>query len=161
MDVVRSRTARSLAAWLAGLLSSLLALAAHLAAGGPVPSLMILVALMALLGMAAVIVSRFQLPAWALLIACALAQQALHLGFPLFSGGTGTGPAGHGHGDLPLEPPAVAGAAVPVGYSLHLMLHLHMAAALLAYAAVAYHRGRAGPAHRFLVGSGKSSAKAR
>jgi hypothetical protein len=133
-------------AWLAGPLSTGLGLAAHLAAGGPAPSLMILAALAALLGMAAAMLGRFSLPGWAVLLGCALAQQLLHLGFAVFSGGSGEGITGHGHGgsapgvvqDAAQDPPPDGGAAAPAGYSLHLMLHLHMAAALAAYAVINY-----------------------
>ena len=133
-------------AWLAGPLSTGLGLAAHLAAGGPAPSLMILAALAALLGMAAAMLGRFSLPGWAVLLGCALAQQLLHLGFAAFSGGSGEGIAGHGHGgstpgvvqDATQDPPPDAGTPAPAAYSPHLMLHVHMAAALAAYAVVSY-----------------------
>jgi hypothetical protein len=133
-------------AWLAGPLSTGLGLAAHLAAGGPAPSLMIVAALAALLGMAAAMIGRYSLPGWAVLLACGLAQQLLHLGFAVFSGGSGEGLAGHGHGgsarnvvqDPGQGPPPAGRAASPAGYSPHLMLHVHMAAALAAYAVINY-----------------------
>lgn len=131
-------------AWMAGPLSTVLGLVAHVAAGGPAPSLMILAALAALLGMTAAMSGRLNLPGWAVLLACALAQQLLHLGFAAFSGGSGEGVSGHGHGggapnvanDQPQDP-LPAGAA-PGEYSLHLMLHVHVAAALAAYALLRY-----------------------
>lgn len=145
MDNVQPKERTGSAAWLAGPVSTAFGLAAHLASGGPAPSLMILAALAALLGMAAAMIGRFSLPVWAILLGCGLAQQLLHLGFSVFSGGSGAGVSGHGHGggvqntgqDQPQDPPPSGGAAPQAGYSLHLMLHLHMAAALLTYA-VAY-----------------------
>jgi len=131
-------------AWLAGPLSTGLGLLAHVAAGGPAPSLMILVALAALLGMSAAMIGRYSLPGWAVLLACGLAQQLLHLGFAAFSGGSGEGLSGHGHGgsvqnvDPTPDPSPAGGTAAPPGYSLQLMLHVHMAAALAAYTVINY-----------------------
>jgi hypothetical protein len=126
-------------AWLAGPLFTCLGLAAHLAAGGPAPNLMILGALAALFGMAAAILGRFPLPGWALLLLCGVAQQLLHLGFAVFAGGgSGSGLAGHGHGGVSPEPLQAGEAAAPAGHSVHLMLHVHMAAALASYAAITY-----------------------
>ena len=135
-------------AWLAGPLSTGFGLAAHLAAGGPAPSLIILAALAALLGMAAAMIGRFSVPGWAVLLGCAVAQQLLHLGFAAFSGGSGEGMPSHGHGgsgqEVPYpaqDRPSGAEAAPPPGYSPHLMLHAHMAAALLTYAVMYYWPG--------------------
>ncbi|MDQ0925264.1 hypothetical protein QF038_003772 [Pseudarthrobacter sp. W1I19] len=135
-------------AWLAGPLSTGFGLAAHLAAGGPAPSLIILAALGALLGMAAAMMGRFSLPGLAVLLACAVAQQLLHLGFAAFSGGSGERVAGHGHGgsvqDVPFppqDPRSGAEAAPTAAYSPHLMLHAHVAAALLTYAVMYYWPG--------------------
>ncbi|MCU1568391.1 MAG: hypothetical protein JWQ56_3328 [Pseudarthrobacter sp.] len=146
MESVEPKERTGSRAWLAGPLSTGLGLAAHLAAGGPAPTLIILAALAALLAMAAAMMGRVSLPGWAVLLACALAQQLLHLGFAVFSGGSGEGVAGHGHGGSaqglvqdPAQGPSPAGQAeAPAGYSLHLMLHLHMAAALAAYAVMNY-----------------------
>ena len=146
MESVQLKERTGSRAWLAGPLCTGLGLAAHLAAGGPAPSLMILAAVAALLGMAAAMMGRFVLPGWAVLLGCALAQQLLHLGFAVFSGGSGDGITGHGHGgsapgvvqDAAQAPPPDAGAAAPAAYSLHLMLHLHVAAALAAYAVINY-----------------------
>jgi hypothetical protein len=142
---VQSKERAGSAAWVAGPVSTAFGLAAHLASGGPAPTLMILVALAALLGMGAAMIGRFSLPGWAVLLACGLAQQLLHLGFAVFSGGSGEGLPGHGHGgsapnvaaDQPQAPHPAAGGA-PGEYSLHLMLHVHLAAALAAYAVIAY-----------------------
>ncbi|WP_104044200.1 hypothetical protein [Arthrobacter sp. ZGTC412] len=136
-DAKPSARAGSLA-WVAGPLSTGLGLVAHLAAGGTAPSLMIIEALAALLGMAAAILGRFPVPGWALLLLCGVAQQLLHLGFAVFSGGSGSGLSEHGHGGITQEPSPAGEVAAPAGYSLHLMLHLHMAAALAAYAAINY-----------------------
>ncbi|MDQ0692841.1 hypothetical protein [Arthrobacter sp. W4I7] len=144
METVQPKERTASRVWLAGPLSTGLGLVAHVAAGGPVPSLMILAALAALMGMAAAMVGRFSLPGWTVLLACGLAQQLLHLGFAAFSGGSGEGLSGHGHGGSVLNvdpaqgPPPAGGAASPAGYSLQLMLHVHMAAALAAYAVMNY-----------------------
>lgn len=145
-------------AWLAGLVSAGLGLAAHLAAGGPAPSLMILAALTALLGMAAAMLGRLSLPGWALLLACALAQQLLHLGFSAFSGGAGGGLSGHGHGGVAPTPSPAGEVAPPAGYSLHLMLHLHMAAALATCAAINYWPRLTGWSGRVAFSSQRSTA---
>ncbi|WP_461188819.1 hypothetical protein [Arthrobacter sp. Z4-13] len=145
-------------AWLAGPLSTGLGLAAHFAGGGPAPSLMILGALAALLGMVAAILGRFPLPGWALLLLCGVAQQLLHLGFAVFSGGSGNGLSGHGHGGVSQEPTPAGETAAPVGYSLHLMLYLHMAAALASYAAITYWPRLAGWSRRIPAGRQGSPA---
>ncbi|MDQ0675438.1 hypothetical protein QFZ36_002999 [Pseudarthrobacter siccitolerans] len=144
METVQPKERTASRVWLAGPLSTGLGLVAHVAAGGPVPSLMILAAVAALMGMAAAMVGRFSLPGWAVLLACGLAQQLLHLGFAAFSGGSGEGLSGHGHGgnmqnvDTAQGPRPAVEAASPAGYSLQLMLHVHMAAALAAYAVMNY-----------------------
>lgn len=125
-------------AWLAGPLSTGLGLVAHLVGGGPAPGLMILGALAALLGMGAAILGRFRLPGWALLLLCGVAQQLLHWGFAIFSGGAASGLSEHGHGSARQEPSPAGEAAAPAGYSLHLMLYLHMAAALASNALITY-----------------------
>lgn len=105
---------------------------------------MILAALAALLGMAAAMIGRYSLPGRAVLLACGLAQQLLHLAFAAFSGGSGEGLSGHGHGGSvqnagpAQDPPPSGEAASLTGHSLHLMLHVHMAAALAAYAIISY-----------------------
>ncbi|WP_461173629.1 hypothetical protein M1D93_02495 [Arthrobacter sp. Z1-9] len=159
MDEARPKAPYASGAWLAGPLSTGFGLAAHLAAGGPAPGLLILVALAALLGMAAAILGRFPLPGWALLLLCAVAQQLLHLGFSVFSGGSGTGLSLHGHGGISQDvPPAGGEVAAPAGHSLHLMLHLHMAAALAAYAAINYLPRLAAWARRISTGRQNSRA---
>lgn len=125
-------------AWLAGPLSTGLGLAAHIAAGGPAPGIMILGALAALFGMAAAILGRFPLPGWALLLLCCVAQQLLHLGLAVFAGGSGSGLSVHGHGGVAQDPSRAGELAAPAGYSLHLMLYLHMGAALASNAAITY-----------------------
>jgi len=146
-------------AWLAGPLSTCLGLAAHLAAGGPAPSLMILGALAALFGMVAAILGRFPLPGWAVLLLCGVAQQLLHLGFAVFAGGSGSGLSGHGHGGVSQERLEAGEVAAPAGYSLHLMLYLHMAAALATNAAISYWPRLAGWAGR--IRSGRTEIAAR
>jgi len=147
VDRVQRKERTGSAAWLAGPVSIGLGLAAHLAAGGPAPSLMILAALAALFGMAAAMIGRYSLPGWAVLLAFGLAQQLLHLAFAAFSGGSGgsgEGLSGHGHGGSvqnagpAQDPPPSGEAASLTGHSLHLMLHVHMAAALAAYAIISY-----------------------
>jgi hypothetical protein len=144
VETVQPKERTASGAWLAGPLSTGLGLVAHVAAGGPAPSLTILAALAALLGMAAAMAGRFSLPGWAVLLGCGLAQQLLHLGFAAFSGGSGEGLSGHGHGgsvqnvDPAQGSPLAGGTPSPAGYSLQLMLHVHMAAALAAYAVINY-----------------------
>ncbi len=154
----KPKTRAGSGAWLGGPISTGLGLAAHLAAGGPAPSLMILLALAALLGMAAAILARFPMPAWALLLFCAVAQQLLHLGFTGFSGGSGSGLSVHGHGGIQQEVPPAGEVAAPAGHSLHLMLHLHMAAALATYAAIKYWPRLAGWSRR--ISTGRQSSRA-
>ena len=62
MGSVQRKERTGSGACLAGPFSTSLGLAAHLAAGGPAPSLMILAALAALLGMAAAMIGRYNLP---------------------------------------------------------------------------------------------------
>jgi hypothetical protein len=120
-------------AWLAGPLSTGLGLAAHVAAGGQAPGILIIAALAALLGMVAAMAGRRPLPGWAVLVAAGLAQQLLHLAFASFSTANGFSLPGH-HSASPPAPP-VPGVSAPeasgASHSLHLMLHLHMAAALV------------------------------
>jgi hypothetical protein len=120
-------------AWLAGPLSTGLGLAAHVAAGGQAPGILIIAALAALLGMVAAMAGRRPLPGWAVLVAAGLAQQLLHLAFASFSTASGFSLPGH-HSASPPAPP-VPGVSAPeasgASHSLHLMLHLHMAAALV------------------------------
>ena len=120
-------------AWVAGPLSTGLGLAAHLAAGGQAPGILIIAALAALFGMVAAMAGRRPLPGWAALVAAGLAQQLLHLAFASFSTASGFSLPGH-HSASPPAPPA-PGVSAPeasgASHSLHLMLHLHMAAALV------------------------------
>ncbi len=148
MDDAKAKVSAGSGAWLAGPISTALGLAAHLAAGGPAPGLLILLALAALLGMAAAILGRFPMPGWVLLLVCGVAQQLLHLGFTVFSGGSGSGLSVHGHGGITQDVPPAGEAAAPAAHSLHLMLHLHMAAALAAYAAINYWPRLAGLSRR-------------
>ena len=122
-------------AWIAGLMSAVAGLAAHLAAGGRAPGILIVVALAALLGMAASIAGRRRLPGWAVLLAAGLAQQLLHLAFAAFSTASGFSLPGH-HGDASAPAPDAAAPAGPGAHDLHLMLHLHVAAALVVSLAV-------------------------
>jgi hypothetical protein len=120
-------------AWVAGPISSGLGLAAHLAAGGQAPGILIIAALTALLGMMAAMAGRRPLPGWAVLVAAGLAQQLLHLAFASFSTASGFSLPGHHSASQPDVP--VPGVSAPeasgTSHSLHLMLHLHMAAALV------------------------------
>jgi hypothetical protein len=135
-----SRAARgAFPAWLAGPLSAGMGLAAHVAAGGQAPGILIFTALAALLGMAASmaasIAGRRPLPGWAVLLAAGLVQQLLHLAFAALSTESGFSFSGHHDGDAAPQPPAPAAPAVEgsaVAHSPHLMLHLHVAAALVA-----------------------------
>jgi hypothetical protein len=158
VDDAKPKVPAGSGAWLAGPISTGLGLAAHLAAGGPAPGLPILLALAALLGMAAAIVGRFPMPGWVLLLVCGVAQQLLHLGFAVFSGGSGSGLSVHGHGGIIQDVPPGGEVAAPAGHSLHLMLHLHMAAALAAYAAVNYWPRLAGWSRR--ISTGRQSSRA-
>jgi hypothetical protein len=120
-------------AWVAGPLSTGLGLAAHLAAGGQAPGILIVTALAALLGMVAAMAGRRPLPGWAVLVAAGLAQQLLHLAFASFSTASGFSLSGH-HSASPPDVPVPGVSATEesgASHSLHLMLHLHMAAALV------------------------------
>lgn len=123
--------------WLLGPVSTGLGLLAHLLSGGALPWPPALLALAALLSMAASMVSRLRLPAWALLLLCGLVQQALHLAFVLFSD-VSAGPQIGSHAHVLLLPAAPAGAAAPAGHLQELMLVTHMAAALLTALAMAW-----------------------
>lgn len=158
VDDAKPKARAGSGAWLAGPISTGLGLAAHVAAGGPAPSPIILLALAALLGMAAAILARFAMRAWALLLFCAVAQQLLHLGFTGFSGGSGSGLSVHGHSGIPQEVPPAGEVAAPAGHSLHLMLHLHMAAALATYVAINYWPRLAGLSRR--ISTGRQSSRA-
>lgn len=126
-------------AWVAGPLSAGLGMAAHLAAGGQAPGILIFTALAALLGMAASIIASLsggrRLPGWGVLLAAGLAQQLLHLAFAALSAESGFSFSGHHGGEsTPQLPAPAAPSGEPSGavHSPHLMLHLHMAAALVA-----------------------------
>ena len=118
-------------AWLSGPLAVAAGLGAHVASGGVVPALALLLTLTALLGLAASMLARVRLPGWSILVLCGLTQQLLHFAFSAFVGGTADVVPAHGHG-------AAAGAAGPApataapGQDLHSMLYAHAAAALLA-----------------------------
>ncbi|WP_115789243.1 hypothetical protein [Arthrobacter silvisoli] len=116
--------------WLLGPLATGLGLLAHLLSGGALPWPPALLALAALLSMAASLVSRLRLPAWALLLLCGLAQQVLHPAFALFSG-VSAGPQGVSHAHVLLLPPVPGSTAAPAGHLQELMLVTHVAAALL------------------------------
>jgi len=121
-------------AWLLGPIAAGLGLAAHVLGGGASPSLLIVVALAALLGMAAAIGKPGRLPGWGLLLTAGIAQQLLHFAFAAFSISTGFDAPTHGHGQAPAQEPGTANQGRnqgPVPYDLHLLLYLHMAAALL------------------------------
>jgi hypothetical protein len=120
-------------AWVAGPLSTGLGLAAHLAAGGQAPGILIVTALAALLGMAAAMAGRRPLQGWAVLVAAGVAQQLLHLAFASFSTASGFSLSGHHLASPPDVPVPGVSATEESGasHSLHLMLHLHMAAALV------------------------------
>ncbi|TLM88032.1 hypothetical protein [Pseudarthrobacter sp. NamE5] len=119
--------------WLAGPVSTGLGLAAHLAAGGQAPAVLIVVALAALLGMGASMLGTRRLPAWGVLLTAALAQQLLHLAFAAFSTAGGFSLAGHGHGETALQEASNPAGPAPdsSSHDLHLMLHLHVGAALV------------------------------
>ncbi len=117
-------------AWLLGPIAAGLGLVAHVLGGGASPSLLIVVALAALLGMAAAIGKPGRLPGWGLLLTAGIAQQLLHFAFAAFSISTGFDAPTHGHG----QEPGTANQGQnqgPVPHDLHLLLYLHMAAALL------------------------------
>lgn len=122
-------------AWAAGPMSTGLGLAAHLAAGGQAPAILIVIAVAALLGMAAAMAGRRRLPGWGVLVAAGVAQQLLHLAFAAFSTASGFALQGH-HGGAPIVETPSAGVpsaeASVSAHSLHLMLHFHVAAALAA-----------------------------
>ncbi|GAA3403425.1 hypothetical protein [Pseudarthrobacter polychromogenes] len=123
--------------WVAGPVSTGLGLAAHLAAGGQAPAILILIAVAALLGMAAAMAGRRRFPGWAVLVAAGVAQQLLHLAFASFSTASGFAlPDHHGGAPVPETPNAGVPTAEASGaaHSLHLMLHFHVAAALAAAA---------------------------
>ena len=147
MDIAQTGRAGSSLAWLLGPVATGLAWAAHVAGGGKSPAVLIVLALAALLGMAASILGRRQLPTWAVMVAAALAQQLLHLAFSAFASASGFSLPGHGHGAAPAPVPDAVSAAdqVPAqpaaSHDLHLLLYLHAAAALVtAFLAVQWRR---------------------
>lgn len=134
------RTGSSLA-WLLGPVATGLGWAAHVAGGGQSPAVLIVLALAALLGMAASILGRRQLPTWAVMVAAALAQQLLHLAFSAFATASGFSLPGHGHGETPAPDAASAAGQPAASHDLHLLLYLHAGAALLtAFLAVQWGR---------------------
>ncbi|WP_198810251.1 hypothetical protein [Arthrobacter sp. MSA 4-2] len=124
------RRSRVFLAWLSGPLAVAAGLGAHVASGGLMPALALLLTLTALLGLAASMLARVRLPGWSVLVLCGLTQQLLHFAFSAFVGGTADVVPAHGHG-------AGAGAQGPSpatvvpGQDLHSMLYAHAAAALL------------------------------
>ncbi len=124
------RKPRVLLAWLSGPLAVAAGLAAHLASGGQVPALALLLTLTALLGLAASMLARLRLPGGLILVLCGLTQQLLHFAFSAFVGGSADVVPAHGHS-------AVGGAGGPStpsempGQDLHSMVYAHAAAALL------------------------------
>ncbi|WP_201291334.1 hypothetical protein [Arthrobacter zhaoguopingii] len=120
---------RVLLAWLSGPMAVAAGLAAHVASGGLMPALALLLTLTALLGLAASMLARLRLPGWSILVLCGLVQQLLHFAFSAFVGGTADVVPAHGHGAAGVSGPSTA-SAVP-GQDLHSMLYAHAAAALL------------------------------
>jgi hypothetical protein len=151
----RVRLASVLAA--AGL-TMVLALVAHLASGGIMPALPVLVAITALTSLAATVLSRVNAPAWTLILAAGVAQQVLHLAFEAFaarpaaagdSTGSSAGVSHSHHAEVDAaQLAATAGIATehagPHGEYVMLMLHFHLAAAVLTALLMAWNRRRGG-----------------
>lgn len=145
VDIAQTRRAGSSLAWLLGPIATGLGWAAHVAGGGQSPAVLIVLALAALLGMAASILGRRQLPTWAVMVAAALAQQLLHFAFSAFASASGFSLPGHGHGPAPAPDAVSAADPVPAqpaaSHDLHLLLYVHAGAALLtAFLAVQWGR---------------------
>ena len=127
----RARNAPVLLAWLSGPLAVATGLGAHVASGGLMPALALLLTLTALLGLAASMLARVRLPGWLILVLCGLTQQLLHFAFSAFVGGTVDVVPAHGHGAAAGADGPSTATVVP-GQDLHSMVYAHAAAALLA-----------------------------
>ena len=167
----RSRRRAGLAALAAGPGGTALGVAAHLLAGGAVPSAAVVVAFAALLGLtAATAVSRFLVPTWAIALFCGLSQQALHLVLVPAALVPGLwGGSGHHGGDAPRgavpepvptavpDPGAAADSAAAAGAAhgdLHLIVVTHLAAAVLTAAVVSLALARSSRLHE---GAGRAT----
>ncbi|TDK28011.1 hypothetical protein E2F48_02600 [Arthrobacter crusticola] len=117
-------------AWLSGPLAVAAGLAAHAASGSQAPALALLLTLTALLGLAASMLSRLQLPGGLILVLCGLTQQLLHFAFSAFVGGSAVVVPAHGHGAVGGADGQSTALVVP-GQDLHSMVYAHAAAALL------------------------------
>ncbi len=130
------RRPRVLLAWLSGPLAVAAGLAAHVASGGQMPALALLLTLAALFGLAASMLARLRLPGWLILVLSGLTQQLLHFAFSAFVGGAADVVPTHGHGAAAGPAGPSTASSVP-GQDLHAMLYAHTAAALLAALIVA------------------------
>ncbi|WP_139005087.1 hypothetical protein [Arthrobacter crystallopoietes] len=139
-------------------LAMMLALVAHLASGGTMPALPVLIAITALTTLAATVLSRVSAPAWTLVLAAGVAQQVLHLAFEAFaarpaaaglSAVSSSGPSHPHHSEV--DPAQLAASitasaehAGPHSEYVMLMLHFHLAAAVLTALLMAWSRRRGG-----------------
>jgi hypothetical protein len=118
-----------------------LGLVAHVASGGAVPPIAVVLALTALISLLGSLAARLPLPPWALAIASGVLQQALHLGFVALAGANAPlfPSAGHVH-DHAAPLPAIAGSAQTASApeDLHLMVVAHIAAALVTALFIVY-----------------------
>ncbi|AUI51547.1 hypothetical protein AC20117_12795 [Arthrobacter crystallopoietes] len=139
-------------------LTMVLALVAHLASGGTMPALPVLIAITALTTLAATVLSRVDAPAWTLILAAGVAQQVLHLAFDAFaarpaaageSTGPSAGPSPSHHAEVDAEQLAATARIATEHAGSHgeyvmLMLHFHLAAAVLTALLMAWSRRRGG-----------------
>jgi hypothetical protein len=131
-------------------LTTILALAAHLASGGSMPAVPVLLAITALTTLAATVLSRVNAPAWTLILAAGAAQQVLHLAFEALGSAPAAAepPAGPSQGhhaeidpaQLATTASAAAGHGGPHSEYMMLMLHLHLAAAVLTAVLIGWSR---------------------
>ncbi|WP_077490181.1 hypothetical protein [Sinomonas mesophila] len=155
----RSRRRAIAAALAAGPGGTALGAAAHVLAGGALPSPGVAVACATLLGLAAAAgVSRTLVPTWAIALFCGLSQQALHLVFAstAFAAGSQDVTGHHGR-TTPADPvlnavpdpaldPGAAAADASHG-DLHLLVTAHLGAAVLTAVVVSLALARSSRLH--------------
>jgi hypothetical protein len=143
--VLSRRRPQLLPATAAGLLSVLLGVAAHVAAGASLPPFGILMALAAFAVLAAALASTIRLPFWAVMLLLGLCQQVLHLLLDAAASPLLTGPviSGGHHSEASAGSFTSVGSALPAMTDPMLMSHGHIAAALLV--ALVLRRGWASP----------------
>lgn len=115
---------------LVGLASLGLGVVAHVAGGGALPSMPILLCLAALAVLGSAIAAQAHLPLWGMMLLLGVTQQALHWIFGGLGGASSsfTGGSGHHAEQVPVGGTVPSGGHSPEAM---LMLHAHLGAALL------------------------------